>query len=175
VCNDRVKFDRGLIADFASSVRIALSADLQFLYCSLRCLDKLGSKEFVMTAVLGQSVEVIFAKAEQCSREAIALVKNDARYSELVGKPSGWCVVTEKGLWSRGFHTSLDKDRLSECIEKGSRVILTVGLVSEPGVPLHACKYASVVAIAEPRKHSEDKLADIAVRAKLRAASSLHL
>jgi hypothetical protein len=83
-------------------------------------------------------------------------------------------VVTEKDLWSRTFHTSLDKDRLSECIEKGHRVILTVGLVSEPGIPLHACNYASVVAIAQAPKHSEDKLADIAVRAKLRAASSLH-
>jgi hypothetical protein len=33
-----------------------------------------------MTAVLDlQSVEAVFAKAEQCSREAIALVKDDAR------------------------------------------------------------------------------------------------
>jgi hypothetical protein len=128
-----------------------------------------------MTSVLDMQVfEAVLAEAERCSREATLLVKNDARYSELVGKPSGWCVVTEKSLWSRAFHTSLDKDRLRECIEKDHQVILTVGLVSQPDVPLHACKYASVVAIAEPRKHSEDKLADIAVRAKLRAASSLH-
>jgi hypothetical protein len=128
-----------------------------------------------MTSVLDmQVVEDVFAEAERCSREAKFLVKNDGRYSELIGQPSGWCVVTEKGLWSRAFHTSFDKDHLRECVEKGHQVILTVGLVSQPGVPLHACKYASVVAIAEPRKHSEDKLSDIAVRAKLRAASSLH-
>ncbi len=120
-------------------------------------------------------VEAVFAEAERCSRDVISLVKTDPRYSELIGKPSAWCVVTEKGLWSRAFHTSMDRDGLSECIEKGHQVILTVGLVSEPGTPLYACKYASVVAIAEPRKYSEDKLADIAMRAKLRAASSLHL
>ena len=129
-----------------------------------------------MTSIVEiQPVESVFAEAERCSREAVSLVKNDPRYSELIGKRSAWCVVTEKGLWSRAFHTAMDRDRLSECIEKGHHVILTVGLVSEPGIPLHACKYASVVAIAEPRKYSEDKLSDIAVRAKLRAASSLHL
>ena len=127
-----------------------------------------------MTSIVEMPVEAVFAEAERCSREATLLVKNDPRYAELVGEPTGWCVVTEKGLWSRAFHSSLDKDRLIECIEKGHRVILTVGLVSKHGIPLHACKYASVVAIAEPRKHSEDKLADIVMRAKLCAASSLH-
>jgi hypothetical protein len=128
-----------------------------------------------MTSVLDvQVANDVFAEAERCRREAISLVEKHERYSELIGKPSAWCVVTEKGFWSRAFHTALEKDRLSDCIEQGHRVILTVGLVSHPGVPLHACKYASVVAIAEPRKHSEDKLGDIAVRAKLRAASSLH-
>ena len=36
-----------------------------------------------------------------------------------------------------------------------------------------ATKYASVVAIDEPRKHSDDKLADIAIHAKIRASQSL--
>jgi hypothetical protein len=121
-----------------------------------------------------KDVEAALAEAERCSREAKSLVKDEGRYSGLIGKPSAWCVVTEKGLWSRAFHTELEKDRLTECIEKGHRVILTVGVVSEPGVPLHTCKYASVVRISEPRKHSEDKLSDIAIRAKIRAASSLH-
>lgn len=118
--------------------------------------------------------EVAITEAERCRREAMSLVANDAAYSELKGRPSGWCVVTEKGLWSREFHTPLEKDHLRECLEKGHRVVLTVGLVTHPGIPLHATKYASVVAFAEPRKHSEDKLRDIAVRAKLRAASSLY-
>ena len=53
-------------------------------------------------------------------------------------------------------------------------MVLTVGLVSHPGVPLHSSKYASTVSISEGIKYSEEKLADIAVRAKIRAASSLH-
>ncbi len=119
-------------------------------------------------------VDNVIAQAEQCRREALSLVGKDSRYSELVGQPSSWCVVTEKGMWSRAFHTVHETDRLNECIEKGHRVVLTVGLVSQPGVPLHATRYASVVAVSEARKYSEDKLADIAVRAKLRAASVLH-
>lgn len=128
-----------------------------------------------MTTILDTTIPgTIIAGAEQCRRQAESLVDNDARYSELVGQPSAWCVVTQKGFWSREFHTVLEKDRLHECLEKGHRVVLTVGLVSRPGVPLHASTYASVVSIADPRKHSEDKLSDIAVRAKLRAASTLH-
>ena len=119
-------------------------------------------------------IDNVIAEAERCRREAISLVCNDTRYSELVGQPSGWCVVTEKGIWSREFHTVHETDRLYECIEKGHRVVLTVGVVSHPGVPLHATTYASVMAVGEEQKYSEDKLADIAVRAKLRAASSLH-
>jgi hypothetical protein len=74
-----------------------------------------------------KDVEAALAEAERCSREAKSLVKDEGRYSGLIGKPSAWCVVTEKGLWSRAFHTELEKDRLTECIEKGHRVILTVG------------------------------------------------
>src|SRR5215468_8812247 len=126
-----------------------------------------------MTSLLDVQVpKDVFDVAERCRREAASLVEKDTRYSELNGEPSAWCVVTEKGMWSRAFHTALEKERLSDCIEKGHRVILTVGLVSRPGVPLHTSRYASVVAVAEPRTHSEVKLADIAVRAKLRAASS---
>ena len=120
------------------------------------------------------AINEVIAEAERCRREAISLVCKDNRYSELVGQPAGWCVVTEKGLWSRAFHTVHETDRLYECIEKGHRVVLTVGVVSHPGVPLHATKYASVVAVSAAEKYSEDKITDIAVRAKLRAASSLH-
>lgn len=38
------------------------------------------------------------AEAERCRREAQSLVGKDARYSELSGQPSAWCVVTQKGL-----------------------------------------------------------------------------
>ncbi|SRR5579871_5558421 len=122
----------------------------------------------------GSAINEVIGAAERCRREALSLVGKDPRYSELSGQPAAWCVVTEKGLWSRTFHTASEKDRLQECIEKGHRVILAVGLVAQPGAPLHASKYASVVAVADSQKYSEDKLGDIAVRAKLRAASSLH-
>lgn len=128
-----------------------------------------------MTSILETSTQNdVLREAERCRRDAMSLVANDPQYSELVGQPSAWCVVTEKGLWSRAFHSEFEKDNLVESIQKGHRVVLTIGLVSRPGIPLHATKYASVVAIADPRKYSEDKLRDIAVRAKLQAASSLH-
>ena len=116
----------------------------------------------------------VIDEAERCRREALSLVGKDPSYSELSGQPGGWCVVTEKGLWSRTFHTALEKEQLQACLDKGHRVIMAVGLVAQPGVPLHSSKYASVVAVADPCRYSEDKLGDIAVRAKLRAASSLH-
>ena len=127
-----------------------------------------------MTSILEVSVyDEAIAEAERCRRDAVTLVGKESRYSELTGQPSAWCVVTEKGLWSREFHTAIDKDHLRECIEKGDRVVLTVGLVSNPNFALHATKYASVVAIADSRNYSDDKLADIAVRAKIRASLSL--
>ena len=89
-------------------------------------------------------IDNVIAEAERCRREAISVVGNDARYSELIGQPSSWCIVTEKGLWSRTFHTVLEKDRLEDCLAKGHRVVLTVGLVGHPNIPLHASKYVSV-------------------------------
>ena len=66
-----------------------------------------------------------------------------------------------EGLWSREFNTAIDKDRLRDSIEKGHRVVLTVGLVSNPDFALHATKCASVV--------SDDKLGDIAWTLAFRA------
>ena len=127
-----------------------------------------------MTSMLEVSVyDEAIAEAERCRQDAITLVGKESRYFELKGQPSAWCVVTEKGLWSREFHTAIDKERLRECIEKGHRVVLSVGLVSNPDFALHATKYASVVSIADSRKYSDDKLADIAVRAKIRASLTL--
>ena len=120
-----------------------------------------------------QGANDVIARAERCRYDALSLVKNEARYSELTGQPSAWCVVTQKGIWFRKFHTMREQQSLRDCIEKGHRVILTVGLVCKPGEPLQASKYASVVAFAESRKYPENKSRDIAARAKLRAASSL--
>ena len=92
-----------------------------------------------MTPTLEISVsDTVIAEAELCRRQAASMASNDPRFSGLVGQPSAWCVVTQKGFWSREFHTPREKDRLHECLEKGHRVVLTVGLVSRPEVPLHA-------------------------------------
>jgi len=45
------------------------------------------------------------AEAERCRFEAQNRVKqNPVKYAELERQPSGWCVVTQKGLWSRVYH-----------------------------------------------------------------------
>ena len=105
-------------------------------------------------ATSSTNVNEVLAEAERCRREAHATVeKNLALYSDLVGQPSGWCVVTEKGLWSRQFHTMADEDRLREKIEKGHRVVLTVGLVANPAIPLYPSNHAAIITIAEPCTH----------------------
>jgi hypothetical protein len=118
----------------------------------------------------------VIADAERCRREAKAMVeKHPERYGELIGQPSGWCVVTEKRPWSRTFHSMLNEDSLRERIERGHKVALTVGLVAAPGAgALTSTNHTAVVLIAEPRKHSADKLAMIATRAKVYCAASLY-
>ena len=125
-------------------------------------------------ATLGTNINEVLEEAERCRREARATVeKNRALYPDLVGQPSGWCIVTKKGLWSRQFHTMLDVDRLREKIEKGHRVVLTVGLVANPAIPLCASNHAAFISIAEPRAHKSEKLAYIGIRAKVCAATAL--
>jgi hypothetical protein len=131
-----------------------------------------------MTSVFTQEIQTannVIADAERCRREAKAMVqKNPERYKELIDQPSGWCVVTEKGWWSRGFHSMLNEDRLREKVEDGHKVVLTVGLVATPGAALTPTNHAVVVSIAEPRKHPADKLAMITTRAKVCCAASLY-
>jgi len=67
----------------------------------------------------------------------------------------------------------LDEDLLRERIERGHRVVLTVGLVANPGVPLSPSNHVAVTAFAEPRTHNSETLAVISIRAKARAATAL--
>jgi hypothetical protein len=118
----------------------------------------------------------IIADAERLRRQANALVDEfPNRYADLAGQPSGWCVVTEKGWWSREFHTIEDEDHLCEIIEWGHRVILMLGLVAYPYSPLTATNHAEVVSIAEPCRHSSKTLARIIARAKRHAVSAMSL
>ena len=75
----------------------------------------------------------VIGEAERCRREAIEMVRKDPKWSELLNQPSTWCVVVEKGLRPRAFYTMLEQDQLLERIERGYKVVLTVGLVGARG------------------------------------------
>src|SRR5579863_3671781 len=92
----------------------------------------------------------VIAEGERCRREAIETVRKDhGRYEALLDQPSAWCVAVEKGWRTRGFHTRLDQDRLVDKIERGFRVILTVGLVAPSGTALTRTNHVLVVSVAE--------------------------
>jgi hypothetical protein len=114
------------------------------------------------------------AKAEKCRLEAQATIeKQPERYAELSGQPSGWCVVTQSGFWSRKYHDRFEEFRLRECIEQGDKVVLAVGVVAKPDAPLNAGNHVASISICEPGKLSEDKLALITTRAKIHATFAL--
>jgi hypothetical protein len=125
------------------------------------------------TAIL--DANQVLAEAERCRREARTKVEsNSLVYSELLCQPSGWCVVTERYTWSRRFHTMIDEDQLRERIERGHKVVLTVGLVANPNIPLTPSNHIAVISLAEPRTHKPETLSSIGVRAKRYAATALY-
>jgi|SRR5580692_2387597 hypothetical protein len=113
-------------------------------------------------------------EAERCRLEAReTIAKDPRRYAELAGQPSGWCVVTQSGFWSRKYHDRFEESRLRDCIERGHKVILTVGLVARPDSPLNVNNHVASIAVSERRKVSPDKIAMITLRAKIHAAHAL--
>jgi hypothetical protein len=113
-------------------------------------------------------------KAERCRREAQATIEKEPdRYAELSGQPSGWCVVTQSGFWSRKYHDRFEESRLRECIERGDKVVLAVGIVAKRDPFLNAGNHVASVTVSEPCKLSEDKLALITTRAKIHATFAL--
>jgi hypothetical protein len=128
-----------------------------------------------MGAIAIQDANRVLAEAERCRREARAKVDNNSvLYSELLSQPSGWCVVTERHTWARRYHTMIDEDRLRDRIERGHKVVLTLGLVANPAVPLTPSNHVAFISIAEPRTHDSQKLLKISVRATRWAATALH-
>jgi hypothetical protein len=114
------------------------------------------------------------AKAEECRLEAQATIEKEPdRYAELSGQPSGWCVVTQSGFWSRKYHDRFEESRLRECIERGDKVVLSVGIVAKRDTPLNSSNHVATVTVSEPCKLSEDKLASITTRAKIHATFAL--
>jgi preprotein translocase subunit YajC len=128
-----------------------------------------------------QTVELVpttFAaldEAERCRREACAKINKDPqRFAELVGQPSGWCVVTEKGFWKRSFHGPHERDLLRERLESGHKVVLTVGIVADPRVSMTSDNHVAEVRVEESCKLPFDKLAVITAQAKIHATSSFY-
>ena len=113
-------------------------------------------------------------EAERCRVDARNAVKeNPDKYAELKQEPSGWCVVTQKGLWSRVYHNGYGAARLKEYIDRGHKVLLTVGIVAKPEEPLKPDTHVASVRVSDPRKLSDYKLHLVSVRAKLHAARAL--
>src|SRR5215472_4495730 len=82
--------------------------------------------------------DVAIAEARRCRKEARAKVEqNQGKYAQLKDQPSGWCVVTRKGFWSREYHNVYGEPRLREYIDRGHEVLLTVGIVARPEEPLN--------------------------------------
>jgi len=114
------------------------------------------------------------AEAERCRMDAkSAIEQNPEKYASLMNQPSGWCVVTQKGFWSRAYHNGYGASQLKEVLDRGHRVLLTVGIVAKPEGPLNPDSHVASVRVAIPGKLSDDKLHLIAVRAKLHAKQAL--
>jgi preprotein translocase subunit YajC len=112
-------------------------------------------------------------EAERCRREAHEIITRDPqRFGALASQPSGWCVVTE-GFWKRAFHAPHEQSDLRERLEKGHKVILTLGIIADPKVSVTAENHVAAVKVNENCKLPWEKLAMITARAKIHAASSL--
>ena len=113
-------------------------------------------------------------EAERCRKDAKAAIEqNPGKYGHLNRQPSGWCVVTQKGFWSRAYHNGYGEERLKEVLDHGHRVLLTVGIVAKPDSPLSPDSHVAAVKVAMPEKLSDLQLQLISVRAKLHAARAL--
>jgi hypothetical protein len=118
--------------------------------------------------------DLAIKEAESCRLEAMAAISNNPeRYAALRDQPSGWCVVTQKGIWPRVYHDGYSQERLRDHLDRGHKVLLTVGIVAKPDSPLNRDTHVAAVKVAEPMNVREDKLQLIMVRAKLHAARAL--
>ena len=127
-----------------------------------------------MTIKMNEHAPDAVKEAERCRLEAYEMItKNPERYASLKGQPSGWCVVTEKGFWKRSFHGHNEESLLRDRIQKGHKVILTVGIVADPRVSVTAQNHVAAVKVSDECKLPGEKLAVITAHAKLHAASAM--
>lgn len=118
-------------------------------------------------------IDTALADAERCRREAKAAVDQNPDHAALKGKPSGWCVVTQRGFWSRVYHNVYGEAWLRDRLDQGHRVLMTVGIVAVPDASLSTETHVASVAIAQPCKVSEYKMQLISARARIHAARAL--
>ncbi len=121
------------------------------------------------------SATEVLQEAERCRRDACAKIKNDPqKYAGLVGQPSGWCVVTEKGFWNkRSFHGPHEQHLLRDRIESGHKVVLTVGIVADPRASITADNHVAEVSLGDECKLPFEKVAVLTAQAKMHATSAL--
>ena len=140
------------------------------------CADPNSRKEDTL-ALLAEETSVslpALQEAERCRLEACAKIKSDPqRYAGLVGQPSGWCVVTEKGFWKRSFHGVSEQNLLRDRLEHGHKVILTVGIVADPRVSITAENHVAEIKVEDSCKMPFDKLAVLTAQAKIHATSKI--
>ena len=116
----------------------------------------------------------VLQEAERCRREACDKIKKDPqKYAGLVGQPSGWCVVTEKGFWKRSFHGPQEQNLLRDRIESGHKVVLTVGIVANPRESMTPDNHVAEVSVGDACKLPFDKVAVLTAQAKMHATSAL--
>lgn len=113
-------------------------------------------------------------EAERCRIAArTAVEQNPERHGALKDQPSGWCVVTQKGSWSRAYHNGYGKTQLRDCLDRGHKVVLTVGIVARPDAPLNSETHLALVQVADRGRLSDYKLELVSIRAKLHATRAL--
>ena len=128
----------------------------------------------MLTIMQCSPIDTAIAEAESCRREARTAVEEDLeRYGALKDQPSGWCVVTQKGVWPCAYHNGYGEARLQEYLDRGHKVLLTVGIVARPDSPLTSETHVASVRLARTGKVSDLKLQLIAARAKLHATRAL--
>ena len=128
----------------------------------------------MLISVAFVTADDVIANAERVRRRAREIAERYPQYAELVGLPSGWCVVTENGWWPYAFHNMVDEDLLRERINRGRKVIVTVGLVAVPGTALSGTDHVAVVSRTEPEWLSPKRLEWVVGRAKRCATSAMY-
>lgn len=127
----------------------------------------------MLSIMQSSPTDTALAEAERCRQDARATVEHNPDHAALKDKPSGWCVVTQRGFWSRVYLNVYGAEKLRDLLDRGHRVLLTVGIVATPDAPLSTETHVASVRIAEPCKFSAYKLHLISTRAKLHAARAL--